>query len=143
MRDGDDNAHNAPLTSQMRRVASRVNLAARGLATGTAPKTAIVMLNMGGPSSLDGETDGVRPFLTNLFTDPEIIPLGPLQKYLVRAPLIPVCTTLSQPVWSDAPCARRARTSPNGGRRASPSSTRPSGASPQSATGRRCKDRKW
>ena len=48
------------------------------------PKTAVVMLNMGGPSSLQGPTDGVQAFLTNLFTDPEIIPLGPLQKYLVR-----------------------------------------------------------
>lgn len=41
-------------------------------------------MNMGGPSSLDGESDGVGAFLTNLFSDPEIIPLGPLQKWLVR-----------------------------------------------------------
>lgn len=40
------------------------------------------MLNMGGPSSLDGPEDGVKPFLQNLFSDPEIIPLGPLQKWL-------------------------------------------------------------
>lgn len=42
------------------------------------------MLNMGGPSSLHGPRDGVKAFLTNLFSDPEIIPLGPLQKFLVR-----------------------------------------------------------
>jgi protoheme ferro-lyase len=41
------------------------------------------MLNMGGPSSLDGPEDGVKPFLRNLFSDPEIIPLGPLQTWLV------------------------------------------------------------
>lgn len=34
------------------------------------PKTGIVMLNMGGPATLDK----VENFLTNLFTDPEIIP---------------------------------------------------------------------
>ncbi|KAJ0399351.1 hypothetical protein ATCC90586_006806 [Pythium insidiosum] len=37
--------------------------------------TAIAMMNMGGPSSLDE----VQFFLTNLFTDPEIIPMGPVQ----------------------------------------------------------------
>jgi hypothetical protein len=44
----------------------------------------IVMLNMGGPSSLDGPVDGVEPFLNRLFSDKEIIMLGPLQKWLVR-----------------------------------------------------------
>jgi hypothetical protein len=44
------------------------------------------MLNMGGPSSLHGPRDGVQAFLTNLFSDPEIIPLGPLQKLLVCTP---------------------------------------------------------
>ena len=44
----------------------------------TPPKTAIVMLNMGGPNDLD-ETG---PFLSNLFNDGEIIQLGPLQNYL-------------------------------------------------------------
>lgn len=34
-------------------------------------KTAVVMMNMGGPATLDK----VEPFLTNLFTDSEIIPL--------------------------------------------------------------------
>lgn len=43
----------------------------------------IVMLNMGGPSSLHGEQDGVGPFLHRLFSDGEIIRLGPLQKILV------------------------------------------------------------
>ena len=42
------------------------------------PKTAVVMLNMGGPNDLD-ETG---PFLSNLFNDGEIIQLGPLQNYL-------------------------------------------------------------
>lgn len=42
------------------------------------PKTAVVMMNMGGPATLND----VEFFLTNLFTDREIIPLGPLQKYL-------------------------------------------------------------
>lgn len=62
---------------------------ARRVSTTTAPKTAVIMLNMGGPSSLTGPKDGVTTFLTNLFTDPEIIPLGPLQTFLVRrtAPL--------------------------------------------------------
>lgn len=43
----------------------------------------IVMLNMGGPSSLDGPEDGVEFFLRNLFSDKDIIPLGPFQKHLV------------------------------------------------------------
>lgn len=42
------------------------------------------MLNMGGPGSLDGERDGVHAFLSNLFSDGEIITLGPLQSVLVR-----------------------------------------------------------
>lgn len=41
------------------------------------------MMNMGGPGSLDGPEDGVKPFLTRLFSDGEIIKLGPLQKWLV------------------------------------------------------------
>ncbi len=65
----------------MRRLST---LASAGASSAPRPPTAVVMLNMGGPSSLDGETDGVQPFLTNLFTDPEIIPLGPLQRWLVR-----------------------------------------------------------
>ncbi|EEB06787.2 ferrochelatase [Schizosaccharomyces japonicus yFS275] len=42
--------------------------------------TAIVMMNMGGPGSLDE----VEPFLTRLFTDGDIIPLGPFQQKLGR-----------------------------------------------------------
>lgn len=43
-------------------------------------KNGIILLNMGGPDSLDN----VRPFLYNLFSDREIIKLGPafLQKFL-------------------------------------------------------------
>ncbi len=43
-------------------------------------KTGIILLNMGGPDSLEN----VRPFLFNLFSDREIIRLGPafLQKFL-------------------------------------------------------------
>ncbi len=44
----------------------------------------ILMLNMGGPSSLDGPVDGVEPFLMRLFGDGEIIKMGPLQPWLVR-----------------------------------------------------------
>jgi ferrochelatase len=51
-------------------------------ATTTPPKTAIVMLNMGGPNDLEE----VGPFLKNLFSDGEIITLGPLQDVL--GPLI-------------------------------------------------------
>lgn len=54
----------------------------RHMATTPNEKLGIVMLNMGGPSSLDGETDGVGPFLQRLFSDPEIISLGPLQNWL-------------------------------------------------------------
>ncbi|KAK6360452.1 ferrochelatase hem15 [Orbilia blumenaviensis] len=40
--------------------------------------TAIVMLNMGGPSTVDEVGD----FLSRLFMDKDLIPLGPLQNYL-------------------------------------------------------------
>lgn len=40
--------------------------------------TAIVLLNMGGPSTVSE----VQPFLSRLFADGDLIPLGPLQKYL-------------------------------------------------------------
>lgn len=39
------------------------------------PKTAIAMMNMGGPSTLNE----VGSFLENLFCDPEIIPMGKAQ----------------------------------------------------------------
>lgn len=51
--------------------------------TGT-PKTGVLMLNMGGPSSLEGERDGVGAFLRRLFEDGEIITLGRFQDSLVR-----------------------------------------------------------
>ena len=41
-------------------------------------RTAIMMLNMGGPATLDK----VQFFLTNLFTDPEIIPMGKFQNII-------------------------------------------------------------
>lgn len=43
-------------------------------------KNGVILLNMGGPDTLDD----VQPFLFNLFSDREIIPLGPpfLQKFL-------------------------------------------------------------
>ncbi len=46
----------------------------------TSRKNGVILLNMGGPDTLDD----VRPFLFNLFSDREIIPLGPpfLQKFL-------------------------------------------------------------
>ncbi|KUF96892.1 hypothetical protein AM588_10006347 [Phytophthora nicotianae] len=40
--------------------------------------TAVAMFNMGGPSTLPE----VQSFLTNLFLDPELIPMGPMQKYV-------------------------------------------------------------
>uniref|UniRef100_M4BVJ6 Ferrochelatase, mitochondrial n=1 Tax=Hyaloperonospora arabidopsidis (strain Emoy2) TaxID=559515 RepID=M4BVJ6_HYAAE len=48
--------------------------AIRSAAKKKAP-TAIAMFNMGGPSTLSE----VQSFLTNLFTDPELIPMGPMQ----------------------------------------------------------------
>mmetsp|Transcript_33916 Transcript_33916/g.88988 ORF Transcript_33916/g.88988 Transcript_33916/m.88988 type:complete len:411 (-) Transcript_33916:88-1320(-) len=42
------------------------------------PKTAVMMMNMGGPA----EPDETGPFLQRLFTDGDIIPLGPLQSIL-------------------------------------------------------------
>lgn len=55
---------------------------ARWTSTSARPPTAIVMLNMGGPSSLTGAYDGVEAFLRRLFMDREIIRLGPLQNIL-------------------------------------------------------------
>ena len=52
------------------------------------PPIGIVLMNMGGPSSLDGPVDGVGPFLHRLFSDKEIIRLGPLQHTLVRFRLV-------------------------------------------------------
>lgn len=59
--------------------------AAAAAATATPrPPIGVVLMNMGGPGSLEGPEDGVRAFLTRLFLDGEIIKLGPLQKWLVR-----------------------------------------------------------
>lgn len=57
------------LQPQLQSLLHSNNMAAR-----KAP-TAVAMMNMGGPSSLKE----VQFFLTNLFTDPEIIPMGKLQ----------------------------------------------------------------
>ncbi|RCI10539.1 hypothetical protein L249_4286 [Ophiocordyceps polyrhachis-furcata BCC 54312] len=51
-------------------------------AAGSKGPTAMVFLNMGGPST----TDQVGPFLSRLFADGDLIPLGRLQSYL--GPLI-------------------------------------------------------
>jgi len=53
---------------------------ARKFSSSSKPPTAILMLNMGGPAT-PPETG---PFLRRLFTDPEIIALGPLQNSLGR-----------------------------------------------------------
>eukprot|EP00457_Paulinella_chromatophora_P007541 gb/GEZN01007564.1/.p1 GENE.gb/GEZN01007564.1/~~gb/GEZN01007564.1/.p1 ORF type:complete len:402 (+),score=52.85 gb/GEZN01007564.1/:47-1252(+) len=52
--------------------------ASQASSTGAKPKTAVVMLNMGGPRN---EAE-VGPFLKRLFQDGEIITLGPLQNTL-------------------------------------------------------------
>lgn len=70
--------HRVTHVAQLRGATAR-----RAMATAASKPIGIVMLNMGGPSSLDGEVDGVKPFLTRLFTDKEIIRLGPLQSKLV------------------------------------------------------------
>ena len=78
---------NAMLASTAARAAAVVRGGARSISASavSAAPTGVVMMNMGGPSSLHGERDGVKPFLTNLFQDSEIIPLGPLQSTLVSA----------------------------------------------------------
>nr|OQO20148.1 hypothetical protein B0A51_10959 [Rachicladosporium sp. CCFEE 5018] len=50
--------------------------------TGSQGPTAMVFMNMGGPAT----TDEVSGFLSRLFADADLIPLGPLQNYL--GPLI-------------------------------------------------------
>ncbi|KAF2497792.1 ferrochelatase-domain-containing protein [Lophium mytilinum] len=47
-------------------------------ATGSKGPTAIVFMNMGGPSTVDE----VKSFLSNLFADADLIPLGRLQNYI-------------------------------------------------------------
>lgn len=46
------------------------------LFTPEARPVGVVMMNMGGPGSLEGKEDGVEPFLSRLFADGEIIQLG-------------------------------------------------------------------
>ncbi|KAL2835515.1 ferrochelatase mitochondrial precursor [Aspergillus pseudoustus] len=85
------------LPRQLLRPATRISLGyskerQRGLATTVPPvtqdatgskgPTALVFLNMGGPST----TGEVGDFLSRLFADRDLIPLGPLQTYL--GPLI-------------------------------------------------------
>ena len=49
--------------------------------TNTKKRVGIVLFQLGGPDSLAN----VEPFLRNLFSDPDIIPLGPLN--FIRGPL--------------------------------------------------------
>jgi protoporphyrin/coproporphyrin ferrochelatase len=51
------------------------------MSTNTKKRVGIVLFQLGGPDSLDT----VEPFLRNLFLDPDIIPLGPLN--FIRGPL--------------------------------------------------------
>jgi len=67
--------------------------AAATTTTNIPPKTAVVMLNMGGPNDLDE----VGPFLHNLFSDGEIITLGPLQNILGRFLLGPPSSSFVLP----------------------------------------------
>lgn len=46
----------------------------------TRPRTGILMLNMGGPATIPE----VKPFLTNLFNDRDLIPLPFNQKYAAQ-----------------------------------------------------------
>ncbi|KAL3461565.1 hypothetical protein BJX64DRAFT_260427 [Aspergillus heterothallicus] len=66
---------------QRRRLATAVPPVTQDV-TGSKGPTAMVFLNMGGPST----TDEVGDFLSRLFADRDLIPLGPLQTYL--GPLI-------------------------------------------------------
>ena len=66
------------------RLAFRSMSRAAGSGASSRPPVGVMMLNMGGPSSLDGPEDGVEPFLGRLFGDGEIIQMGPLQSILVR-----------------------------------------------------------
>ena len=51
------------------------------LTSNSKKRVGIVLFQLGGPDSLDT----VEPFLRNLFSDPDIIPLGPLN--FIRSPL--------------------------------------------------------
>jgi len=62
---------------QSRPFATHVPLVTQSSAGSKGP-TAIVFMNMGGPST----TSEVHDFLSRLFADGDLIPLGPLQKYI-------------------------------------------------------------
>jgi protoporphyrin/coproporphyrin ferrochelatase len=62
-------------------------------------RVGIVLFQLGGPDSLQN----VEPFLRNLFNDPDIIPLGPLNfirrplaSYIARKRSIPVAQRYGQ-----------------------------------------------
>ncbi|KAK7432617.1 ferrochelatase hem15 [Neonectria magnoliae] len=65
------------IASQKRHLATPVPLVTQD-ATGSKGPTAMVFMNMGGPST----TDEVGDFLSRLFADADLIPLGRLQPYL-------------------------------------------------------------
>jgi hypothetical protein len=77
---------------------------AAAAAAAARPPIGVVLMNMGGPGSLEGPEDGVRAFLTRLFLDGEIIKLGPLQKWLVRDGVL-VCAHVRVP-WMRVTSAR-------------------------------------
>ncbi|KAH3956218.1 ferrochelatase [Parastagonospora nodorum] len=63
---------------QFRRGNATVAPVKQDVATGSKGPTAMVFMNMGGPST----TDEVHGFLSMLFADKDLIPLGPLQNYI-------------------------------------------------------------
>ncbi|CAH0059619.1 unnamed protein product [Clonostachys solani] len=70
-------AHLLPQFGQRRYLATPVPPVTQD-ATGSKGPTAMVFLNMGGPST----TDEVGDFLSRLFSDADLIPLGRLQSYI-------------------------------------------------------------
>ena len=52
------------------------------MGTNQRKRVGVVLFQLGGPDSLDT----VEPFLRNLFLDPDIIPLGPVN--FIRGPLV-------------------------------------------------------
>src|SRR5271167_5180540 len=65
----------------------------------TKKRVGIVLFQLGGPDSLEN----VEPFLRNLFLDPDIIPLGPLNfirgplaRYIARKRCVPVAERYGQ-----------------------------------------------
>ncbi|KAF2640988.1 ferrochelatase mitochondrial precursor [Massarina eburnea CBS 473.64] len=68
----------SPCISRWRRSNATVAPTVAKSAVGSKGPTAIVFMNMGGPST----TDEVGSFLSNLFADGDLIPLGRLQNYI-------------------------------------------------------------